>query len=315
MRITNSNQNLWAVTCYFNPAGYRRRLENFKAFRKGLAVPLVAVELGHGQRFDLGDSDAEILIQLRSPDVMWQKERLLNIGFAAVPAGVDKVAWLDCDVLLAADDWAESVNRQLDEFNVVHLLRRRVNLPSAYSGCFPPEETGEEEALSTIHEWTRGYPVDGAIADSGAPLRLKQTLGLAWAARREILDQHGLYDAAIMGSADRLIAAAALGRFTAAEQATRMNEVQRTHYRRWAEPFYQSVKSRVSYLDQTIYHLWHGDLRNRAYAERHDLLRRFEFDPCSDLRLDESACWGWNSDKPELHRHVKDYFAARREDG
>ena len=37
--------NLWAITCYFNPVGYRRRLENYRMFRQRLKVPLVAVEL------------------------------------------------------------------------------------------------------------------------------------------------------------------------------------------------------------------------------------------------------------------------------
>jgi len=39
------------------------------------------------------------------------------------------------------------------------------------------------------------------------------------------------------------------------------------------------------------------------------------YDPRTDLRLNADGCWTWNSDKPELHRRLREYFAGRREDG
>ena len=76
---------LWAITSYFNPAGYRRRLANFRAFRARLSVPLVAVELAYGPEFELKAGDADILVQIRGRDVMWQKERLLNLALRSLP--------------------------------------------------------------------------------------------------------------------------------------------------------------------------------------------------------------------------------------
>ncbi len=32
-------QELWAITCYFNPIGYRRKLANYRLFRHRLSVP------------------------------------------------------------------------------------------------------------------------------------------------------------------------------------------------------------------------------------------------------------------------------------
>ena len=37
---------IWAITAYFNPVGYRRRLWNYRFFRKQLSLPLVTVEFG-----------------------------------------------------------------------------------------------------------------------------------------------------------------------------------------------------------------------------------------------------------------------------
>ena len=53
---------LWAITSYFNPIGYRRRLANYRAFRARLSVPLLAVELTGP---DLTDTDAEIILRTR----------------------------------------------------------------------------------------------------------------------------------------------------------------------------------------------------------------------------------------------------------
>jgi hypothetical protein len=53
-----SDGRLWAITSYFNPAGYRRRLSNFKIFRERLGIPLVVVELTYGPDFELEKQDA-----------------------------------------------------------------------------------------------------------------------------------------------------------------------------------------------------------------------------------------------------------------
>jgi hypothetical protein len=60
--------------------------------------------------------------------VLWQKERLLNLAVKAVPAGVNNIAWLDCDVILQRADWIDEAKRQLDEFNVVQLFSDAIHL-------------------------------------------------------------------------------------------------------------------------------------------------------------------------------------------
>jgi hypothetical protein len=60
-------------------------------------VPLIAVELGFGDEFGLTSQDADVLVRVTGSDVLWQKERLLNIGLRHLPpyidaSGVDGVA-------------------------------------------------------------------------------------------------------------------------------------------------------------------------------------------------------------------------------
>jgi len=67
---------------------------------------------------------------LRYPDLMWQEERLLNLAIAAVPADVDRVAWLDCDIVFGRSDWWREALHLLDDvvllqlFSVCHNLGR-----------------------------------------------------------------------------------------------------------------------------------------------------------------------------------------------
>jgi hypothetical protein len=56
-------------------------------------------------------------------------------------------------------------------------------------------------------------------------------------------------------------------------------------------------------------------MRDRHYRERHKILPRFEFDPFQDIAIDDDGCWRWNTDKPQMHTLVNDYFLSRNEDG
>ena len=98
-------QPLWAITSYFNPMRYGRRLANYRLFREHLPLPLITVELSFGgqEEFDLREGEADVLIQLRGQDVLWQKERLLNVGLGALPSECTKVVWFDCDVVFGED--------------------------------------------------------------------------------------------------------------------------------------------------------------------------------------------------------------------
>src|SRR6476660_344267 len=96
---SSGSKYMLAVTSDFNPMKSRRRLANYRTFRSRLDVPLVTVELAFDGQFELTSGDADHLIQLSGGDIMWQKERLLNIGIKSIPSAVKNFAWIDCDIL------------------------------------------------------------------------------------------------------------------------------------------------------------------------------------------------------------------------
>jgi len=94
-----------------------------------------------------------------------------------------------------------------------------------------------------------------------------------------------------------------------------MNEPQRQRYLAWGEPVRDEFKADTAFIEGDILHLWHGDMSDRAPRARHEGLQRFRFDPFRDIAIQENGCWGWNTDKPDMHEYVRRYFCARREDG
>lgn len=308
----SGQDSLWAITAYFNPMGFRRRRANYSAFRERLNVPLLAVELAYGADFELEEGDADVLIRLRGRDVMWQKERLLNVAVDALPPRCRNVVWTDCDIVFEADDWADGVSSLLERFVLVQAFSRVAHLsPRALPADTKPAilRTQPSAALA-IASGTRGPHRFGRPTLHGPG---STNNGVAWAMRRELLDEHGFYDACIVGGGDLAMVCAAQGCF---EVATRnMSDQQMEHYLAWARPYHEMVGAEIGFMDGMVFHLWHGAVNDRRYRRRHDGLRRLGFDPVEDIAHPENGVWRWCSTKPDLHAYVSDYFASRKEDG
>lgn len=307
--------SLWAVTALFNPVGYASKRANYRRFRAGLLaakVPLFAVELAFGDApFELGAGDAEHLVQLRARDVLWQKERLLNLAVARLPADCDKVVWLDADVLFERPDWAERTSELLEDYVALQPFSRSTRLLPGESSI-PIDElpigSGEHELLHSMAYgvYAKGRGCLDRYLEHGHS-------GYAWAARRELLERHGLYDANVLGNGDLNIAHALFsGR--AHLRSERLSPAARAHLERWAEAIHRDARGSVTYVDGTVYHLWHGRKESRRYLDRLAVLIDHDYDPERDLTIDASGAYRWASAKPELHALCRDYFRQRRED-
>lgn len=307
---------LWALTTYFNPAGYASKMSNYQQFREGLQraqVPLLTVELAFDQEdFQLQPHHADLLMQVRGADVLWQKERLLNLGLDRLPKECDKVAWLDADVLFQRHDWADRVGELLEQHPVVQPYSLSVRLRAGETGCDTdglPVGSAEHEVLHSIAYgvWARGPGCLSKYYEHGHT-------GYAWAARRSLLQKHRFYEANILGNADLNMAQAM---FAGADRLhlERLSQKAQQHLADWARRLYADVQGSVAHLDGWLYHLWHGNKEDRLYDRRLQVLVEQDYDPVNDLRIDPtSGAFRWNSGKPELQRWCRDYFSARRED-
>ncbi len=288
-----------AITCYFNPCNYETPKRNYRRFVQGVReqrVPLFVIELAFDQQpFFLRPHEATR--QLRGGDVLWQKERLLNILLDHVPQQFTKIAWIDGDLEFENPEWAWDASQRLTEYPVVQLFDRCVYL-NKY-GEVELERAGVAYAVQHRFPNARNF---GAAHP-----------GFAWAARRDLLRRHGLLDTNIVGGGDLLMAVAMYGWWDHSNLRV-YNGPMIELWRKWAEPVWRDVQGHVGYVSGRVRHLWHGSRANRHYAERVHCLTRNDFDPRTDIRLDENRLWRWTSDKSSLPQELKQYFRDRRED-
>jgi hypothetical protein len=304
---------LWAVTAYFNPLSYATRLANYHVFREHLRVPLLAIELGFDERFDLDEDAADVVICRAGRDILWHKERLLNEAIVALPGSCDRVAWLDADIVFVDNGWAERLTDVLDHCRLVQPFARFHRL-----GEGEPLSTSIAErppdGFSLVHLLTTGaLPDDTHWSQGGTSTLHRYTPGFAWAARRADVEAVGLYDALILGSGDRAFLSAACGRQKEFVVKLGMNPHQADHYLAWAGPVAAQFAGDIASLDGDVVHLWHGDVRDRAYCARYEELSAHDFDPHVDIVRDKAGSWHWASEKPALHSFVERYFRDRSE--
>lgn len=311
----------WSVTSYFNPTGSQRRLANYRAFRRALDCPLLAVEWSHEGRFELGPGDAELLVQIPGGDLMWQKERLLNLGIERLPPECRHIAWLDCDIVFDRFDWVAEAVRRLADAAIVQLYDR-----VAYLARTPLEriaEAGDWSAFGREFERigsaaARAAGLDGEVpvaTDDVAAFRRMPSTGFAWAATRELLQRHPFFDFWIVGGGDSAYVHAAAG---SADQVVRRHGLSSGHRGLFiprANALAAEVAGRVDFVPGTLFHLWHGELEDRRYRSRHDLLSEHDFDPARFLRRAASGAWAWADVPATLPLAIRGYFEARHEDG
>lgn len=298
------------ITSFFNPAEYDSKKRNFDQFigpiRDG-GLNWMLAECAFGDAPFCFEASLKVF-RVRSRSVLWQKERLLNHVVRQLPASCTKIAWVDADVLFTNPDWAVETSLALEQFPLVQPYSEVIRLPPR----------------------TRVYRGEGRVWPSFAARRSENPsslyagkfdahghTGFAWAARRELLLEPGLYDACIAGGGDHFMAHAAAGDWstTCALRVTGGRSALYRHASGWARRWHSAVQREIGWVDGTLLHLWHGDFEHRQYNLRGHELTELGFDPARDLRIGKNGCWEWATHDPALRQWAVDYFAARHEDG
>lgn len=238
---------------------------------------------------------------------MWQKERLLNLTIDRVPDRYTKIAWVDADVLFTNPRWIVQASERLDELPVVQLFSHAVRLRPRETSYFGGGERSRgfcftRAALPALSR-VRSYHVHGHT-------------GFAWAADRQLLSDLGLYDAAIGGTADHLMAHAFSGDFgtPCLWPVFGGTSGYLDHFRRWAEAAWERVRGNLGCVDGAVLHMWHGETVNRGYVRRYRELTRLEYDPATHLRREPGGLWAWSEEGAFLSEWAVGYFRDRRED-
>ncbi len=332
---------LYVVTAISNPARYRSRYNLYRAFEKHIVdsgAILITVEMAFGDRpFEVTEAANPHHVQVRGNHELWHKENLLNIGMSRLPASAKYVAWIDADVSFTRPDWAQETLHQLQHFDVVQLFSEALDLGP--NGHVIGQNIGWVESkmrafpfhgLFTTREFSLPFGAKAsALAQSGqyqgqpaaSGMGVKVVTwhsGFAWAARREALNKlGGLIDVAILGSADKNMAAGLYG-FMEETLSPNFSVGYRDALLGWQKLAERNIRQNVGLVEGTLIHAWHGKKTERGYHARWKILEESQFDPRTDLKKDTQGLWQLEDDgSPRfvlLRDELRQYFRSRNED-
>jgi hypothetical protein len=208
------------------------------------------------------------------------------------------MAWIDADITFLNERWVEDTLDALDTWDVVQMFHSALNLgPSG-------DLTKVDKGFAFMY---RG---------SGTPYTKTDRYGYwhpgyAWACTRKAWARmNGLIDWAILGSADRHMAMAFIGKVLDSAPGNIHK-----NYKQLLVDFQNRVRNlKLSWIDGTIVHHWHGSLANRRYRERWDILTKLNYDPFIDVGLTLTGVVQLTASGERLRKPIEEYFVMRSED-
>ena len=308
MAIANNNpieEKLNVIIVISNPCLYAKRYILLKEFVKRIEeeeehVNLFIVELVYGdQKFIITNKNSKHHLQLKTEVPLWHKENMINLGVKhLLPKNYKAFAWIDADVEFDSSTWA---------LDTLKILNGHKDIVQLFSHCVDMDQ--EKNNLNIFNsfgycfEKQKNYTTKGT--DYWHP-------GYAWAITRKAYEKiNGLYDKAILGSGDSIIAMSLINK---------CNSINNVNYHKDYNNSmltYQKLASklRLGYTPGIIRHYYHGSKINRKYTERWKILMKFNFSPLTHITYDSSGIIIPTSTfSKEFKDEIYNYFKERKED-
>lgn len=265
-------------------------------------VKLITAELAYDDEpFDLSYTYGDVIrVRGNSKRLCWQKESLLNIALRCVDT--PKVAWVDADLTFLDPDWVHNTAEALESRVIIQPWSNAVDLGPK---C---EAINYRTSFMSRADYIMQRADAGTLGSYNAHI-VGGHVGYAWAARADYLRRcGGLYDLAVIGSADQYMALALFGAAENCIPRGAMWKDELTAYQAKS----QLPRNLMGYIPGTLVHHYHGTRVNRQFNSRTNILLDMHFDPATDISRTRDGlveiC------RPELAARIAQYFSDRKED-
>jgi hypothetical protein len=306
------NTNLYIITPIFNPFDFQSRIRLYRNFARHMedsGARLFTIEAAFGDRaFQVTTADNPMNCQVRTNQILWHKERMINLAVARLLHVVPDarfLGWYDADVTFANPDWAAEVTHKLTHLSVIQPFATAINLDSSDGYMW--------NCPSSMRSFIQGR---GFHQDPPLPVSYtyKGHPGLAWNLTREAFDGlGGLYDGCIAGSADTIMSNAFKGDWSVYLPA-RQSQPMMDSMAAWQEKANKYVRGRLGFTRGCLLHHWHGASGDRGYEQRWSITSFHRYDPNVDIVLDSNGLYKWAGNKPRLEDDIRLSLGARNED-
>lgn len=305
-----TNDEAVIITCFFNPMNNPYRTKAFNIFYDSIK------HLNHRViECVIGDAEPELpenenIERVYTSTLLWHKETLLNKVIKDLPTKYKYVFWLDADVIFTNKNWLIDSVEELKKVNILQPFEYCIHLEKdELAPSF--DLVSAKNSVDHIMVANRHPRVWRSFSSNAknSPTRAASThydfhghVGFAWGARREVLDKVPLYDRALIGGADHIMAHAAAGHIphscivkSFTEDIDEVNS--------WSKKFFDVTKGRIGCVKGELFHIWHGDLKDRQYLKR---VQEFTGASKTITERDENGLF-----KTEDDKYVREYFDTR----
>jgi hypothetical protein len=274
---------------YFNCIKSKRILMNYLYVVEKLKmanIPFYTIEM-YEETPELFDA-----IHVKTDFILFQKERLCYILEKHIPDTYTKLLFIDSDLIFENPNWYNEISDKLDRYDIVQPFSKGIWLDITYKKIV-------KERIPMVF-----YKKLGLITNEGGIGGYHP--GFAWGFKRDWYRKVGFFNYGILGCGDTLSSTVFLNY---------------THYTPvyYIQPAYEeykklvkSNKPTVCYVNGNIYHLWHGDSKNRQYSTRREIFNNIK-DIRDIITVDKTGLFKLKTDK--YKKSIRKYFMNRFDDG
>lgn len=282
-------KDLAVCLVYFNCIKSKRLLMNYlyvvEKFKLA-GIPLFTIEM-YEDIPEIADA-----IHIKTDFILFQKERLCYLLEKRIPESFTKLLFIDSDLVFQNLNWYNELSQKLNSFNIVQPFEKGVWLDLTYTKIV-------KVRTPIVFYQKLGFTRKAGGIGGYHP-------GFAWAFQRDWFRKVGFFQYSILGCGDT------------------HSSIAFTNYNHWTCPHYtarafetykkliEENKPTVCFLKGDIYHLWHGDQKNRQYADRREIFNDIE-DIRDIIKVDKNGLFSLKNDT--LKKKIRAYFTNRFDDG
>ena len=277
---------------YFNPCNSINILKNIKNVKKSLDnanVPYYIGEILFENQQSINVNEDDNIFSYKTDSYMFYKENIINILLDKIPNQYTKICIMDADILFQNKIWYNMISSSLNKLTICHPFNESIWLGKRY----------------------QPINIKKSIIETHSDDKVKGHPGFIWAFNKEWLLKNKLFELCIIGGGDTLFASSILN---LSNNKSWLNESYNNYLKNFIYP------TKIGNINLTVFHLYHGDINNRQYESRNqlmiDLLSLYNLTDIEQLlEKNENGLLRWKENyKNKCNEILLTFFENRKDD-
>jgi hypothetical protein len=299
------NDILYIIVPYFNFLDWQSNKNNLFNFLNLNNFPSNAkVVLAEGYIDNqLEDHSNKVYkhLKFKLKNIFWVKENLINLAINNLPKDWQFAVWIDRDVVFKTDSWVNESIEKLKQSDVIQPWNKLFYL---------------NEDNKTPNTNNPYLSIFYTKSDKNQPCIAGGHSGMGWGINRNFYNKIGkILDWLIIGGADRVLAFCC--GIKDKEKLKLLPILQTDGMKKEISNYAQAFENvKYDYVNATIHHHPHGDLRERGYRLRKYILNDNNFDPSKDIFYNSEGIIEFSEEwANKASTQIEHFFRLRNEDG